>query len=129
MRNTSFTASTCDSQSGPDSIREEYRKDRKIAALIYLWVPVVLIFGVGDILTTQFAMSLGATERNDIIRFLIEGPGGVWAFSIVKAAIMVPLVMVSISLEGFLRWLIPVFFMCAGVCLLSINLSVIGSLL
>jgi hypothetical protein len=129
MRNISCIENACESTSSPDSLPEEYGKDRKIAALIFLWVPVVLIFGVGDILTTQFAISLGAAERNEIIRFLVEGPGGVWAFSIVKAAILIPLVMVSISLEGFLRWLVPSFFLCTGVCLLAVNLSVIGSLL
>ena len=129
MRNISSIEDAYDSRADADAVRGEYRKERQLAALIYLWVPVVLIFGAGDILTTQFAISLGATERNNIIRFLIEGPGGIWAFSIVKAAILIPLVMVSISLEGFLRWLIPSFFMCVGVGLLSVNLSVIGTLL
>lgn len=129
MRNAADVKNVYKSTSGPDLLQGEFRKDRKVGALIYLWVPVILIFGVGDILTTQFAISLGAAERNDIIRFLVEGPGGIWAFSIVKAAILVPLVMISISLEGFLKWLVPSFFMCAGVSLLAVNLSVIGSLL
>ncbi len=129
MRNTSCVQNAINRESGQAIVREDYRENRKISPWVYVWIPVVLIFGVGDILTTQIALSLGAAERNGLVKFLIEGPGGLWAFGIVKAAILVPLVVISVYMEGMYRWLVPCFFLCAGICLLAVNLFVIGALL
>ena len=128
MRNTVHIQTIRNNDSGLDIVREESAKNR-ISRWMYVWIPVVLIFGVGDILTTQFALSMGAAGRNGIVKFLIEGPGGLWAFGIVKAAILIPLVLISARLEGILKWMVPCFFLCTGVCLLAVNLAVIGSLL
>lgn len=129
MRNATCVQNTLHRGYRPEPVREQQGGDRKISPWIYVWIPVILTFGVGDILTTQFALSLGAAERNALVKFLIEGPGGLWSFGIVKAAILIPLAVLSVSMDGICRWLVPCFFLCTGICLLAVNISVIGSLI
>lgn len=98
--------------------------------LDYLWVPAALIFGVGDIVTTRLALSLGAVESNEIVRFLIDEFGGnLWAFVILKTVILLVLLFLSFAALGKFRWVMPAFLCCSGAFLLLYNLSAISGLL
>jgi len=130
MRNATYLRGDLNRGKPSDVVQEEYRDRSKVSALGFLWIPAILIFGVGDILTTQIALSLGAVERNSLVSFLIEGPHGLWAFGMFKAVVLIPLSLISLlSLKGKLKWIVPFFVCCLGICMLGGNLSVIGSLL
>ncbi len=129
MRNTAYLPEGVRRARYPGAVHKESTGHQRLVRRDLLWIPALLIFGLGDILTTQLALSLGAEEHNTLVRFLIDGPWGLWAFCIVKAAILVPLALVSLSLQVRHRWLVPSFLCCVGICLLGGNISVILGLI
>ena len=111
-------------------VRRVSRVSRKVSMLDFLWIPAVLVFGVGDIVTTRFALHLGAVEGNDLVRFILEEPGGgLWGFAVLKATILLVLLFLSFAALDRFRWVVPSLLCYAGVCLLVGNASVILSLL
>jgi hypothetical protein len=130
MRNATYLRGGLNREPSSDVVQGDDSNRSKVLALGFLWIPVMLIFGVGDVLTTQIALSLGAVERNSLVRFLVEGPFGLWAFGVVKAAILIPLALISLFLlKGKLKWIVPCVLCCIGIYLLGGNISVIRSLL
>lgn len=127
MRDTAYLPPEA-RRGNPATVVKEARGHARLLRRDLLWIPALLIFGLGDILTTQLALSLGAEENNALAKFLIEGPGGLWTFCLVKAAILVPLVLLSLSLGSKHRWLVPGFLCGVGLYLLAGNISVIFNL-
>jgi hypothetical protein len=129
MRNTAYLPEGVRRARYPDAGHQESTGHPRLVRRDLLWIPALLIFGLGDILTTQLALSLGAEEHNALVSFLIDSSWGLWAFCIVKAAILIPLALVSLSLQVKHRWIVPGFLCGVGLCLLGGNISVILSLI
>ncbi len=113
-----------------DVARRARRVDQKISTLDFLWIPAVLVFGVGDVVTTRLALRLGAVEGNDLVRFLVEDmEGGLLVFVMLKAAILLALLFLSFATLDRFRWMVPSILCCVGAYLLMENMLVILTLL
>jgi hypothetical protein len=92
--------------------------------LIVLWGLAVLIFGVGDILTTAANIGLGGTEGNAIVLAMMEITGGsIWVLTLVKGAILSGLFLLSYLGLGRHAWIVPAVLTCAGTYLLLYNVA------
>ncbi len=129
MRDTAYLPHDARRERYPAAVADEARGRSGFLRRDLLWIPAVFIFGLGDILSTQMALSLGGMENNVLVKYLLEGPGGIWTFSLVKAAVLVPLVLLTLSLGGKYRWLVPGCLCAAGLYLLGGNVSVILNLI
>jgi hypothetical protein len=98
--------------------------------LIILWVLAVLLFGVGDLLTSSLAFSLGAYEGNPVANYVIQiSGGGIWSLTILKSLILCSLFLMSyIKMESY-AWTIPAMLSLAGAYMLFHNLVVVAMLL
>ncbi len=98
--------------------------------LAVLWCLAILIFGVGDLLTSSFAFALGAVEGNPIVQSMIGINGdNVWLLTILKSALLSILLLLSYLQMGKYAWTIPAVLTCAGVYMLLHNLAVLTVLL
>jgi hypothetical protein len=92
--------------------------------LIVLWGLAVLIFGVGDILTTAANIGLGGTEGNAIVLAMMELTGGsIWVLTLVKGTILSGLFLLSYLGLGRHAWIVPAVLTCAGTYLLLYNVA------
>lgn len=92
--------------------------------LMVLWTLAVLIFGVGDILTTAANIGLGGTEGNAIVLAMMEITGGsIWALTLVKGALLSGLFLLSYLGLGRHAWIVPAVLICAGTYLLLYNMA------
>ena len=98
--------------------------------LTILWILAVLLFGVGDLLTTSLAFSRGAFEGNPIANYFLQISGGsIWSLTILKSFILSSLLLLSyLKMEGY-AWTIPAMLSCAGAYMLFHNLAVVMVLL
>jgi hypothetical protein len=98
--------------------------------LTILWVLAVLLFGVGDLLTTSIAFSLGAFEGSPLAGYLLRISGGnIWSLTILKSFILSSLLLISyLRMEGY-AWTVPAMLSCAGAYMLFHNLAVVALLL
>lgn len=98
--------------------------------LTVLWILAVLLFGVGDLLTTSLAFSMGAVEGNPIASYLLQiSDGSLWSLTILKSFILSSLLVLSyLRMEGY-AWTIPAMLSCAGAYMLFHNLAVVAVLL
>ena len=108
----------------------EVRTGEPRTGLIILWVLAILLFGVGDLLTSSLAFSLGAYEGNPIANYVIQISGGsIWSLTILKSFILSSLFLISyLKMEG-LAWTIPAMLSMAGAYMLFHNLAVVAMLL
>lgn len=94
--------------------------------LAVLWCLAILIFGVGDVLTSSFAFALGAVEGNPIVQSMIGINGNnVWLLTIMKSALLSVLLLLSYLQLGKYAWTIPAVLTCAGTYMLLHNLAVL----
>lgn len=114
---------------------EKGKQERAVAGLAYpsygvLWGLAIVLFGVGDLLTTSFALGLGAVEGSVVTKLLMDIFGGsVWTLTIVKSAILSSLLLLSYLKMGKYAWTIPAMLTCAGTFMLTHNIAVLLALL
>jgi hypothetical protein len=98
--------------------------------LIVLWVLAILLFGVGDLLTSSLAFSLGAYEGNPVAAYVIQISGGsIWSLTILKSFILSGLFLMSYLKMEVYAWTIPAMLSLAGAYMLFHNLAVVSMLL
>lgn len=93
-----------------------------------LWVAAILLYGIGDLATTAWAFSLGASELNPILDPIIQN--SMWKFIQFKALVIITLMLLStwlISVESDAR-VVPLLTAGVGLFLMANNLTVIGDL-
>jgi hypothetical protein len=92
--------------------------------LAILWVLAILIFGVGDVVTTAAALGLGGAEGNVIAAALIHASGGnVWGLTLVKGIVLSGLLLLSYLRLGKHAWTVPAVLTCAGTYMLLYNIA------
>ncbi len=90
--------------------------------MTHLWIPAVLLFGLGDTLTSVLVFSGGGYEANPILATLVRILGGsVLAFVAVKTIALLGLMVTSYRSSGPARWLIPLVVAVLGLYLVSHN--------
>ena len=95
-----------------------------------LWGLAILLFGVGDLVTTSFALGLGAVEGNSATKLLMDiFGGGVWTLTIVKSALLASFLLLSYLKMGKYAWTIPAVLTCASSFMLMHNIAVLLALL
>ena len=105
------------------------RTGRSRVGLHILWGLAILLFGVGDLLTTSFALGLGAVEGNSVTKLLMDIlGGGVWTLTIVKSALLSSLLLLSYLKMGKYAWTIPAVLTCASTFMLMHNIAVLLAL-
>lgn len=96
-----------------------------------LWGLAVVVYGVGDLVSTIVGLQLGATESNPIPAALIEFAPGFLAVVLVltlyKAATMAAFAAVAWRLPSPYAASIPIGLCLIGVCVVGWNASVILS--
>jgi len=93
-----------------------------------LWLLAILVYGVGDIVTSNMAFSVGATELNPFLYPLIND--SVWSFVKFKAMVLIALMLIStwlITIDSDAR-VVPLFTLAVGLFLIANNLIVMGRL-
>lgn len=93
-----------------------------------LWLLAILVYGVGDIVTSNMAFSVGASELNPFLYPLIND--SVWNFVKFKAMVLIALMLLStwlITVESDAR-VVPLFTLAVGLFLIANNLIVMGRL-
>jgi hypothetical protein len=114
----------------PQTEIAEERTGEPRTGLIVLWVLAILLFGVGDLLTSSLAFSLGAYEGNPIANYVIQMSGGsIWSLTILKSFILCSLFLMSYKKMEGLAWTIPAMLSLAGAYMLFHNLAVVAMLL
>ncbi len=92
--------------------------------LAVLWVLAILVFGVGDLLTTAATLNLGGVEGNAIAAALMRVSGGsIWALTLTKGALLSGLFLLSYLKLGNYAWTIPAVLACTGSYLLIHNIA------
>ena len=93
-----------------------------------LWLLAILVYGVGDIVTSNMAFSVGASELNPFLYPLIND--SVWNFVKFKAMVLIALMLIStwlITVDSDAR-VVPLFTLAVGLFLIANNLIVMGRL-
>jgi hypothetical protein len=89
---------------------------------LLLWIPALIFYGFGDVMTSQLAFAVGATEANPLARLLVGLPSGIWIFALVKTIIITSLLFLSYFKFGKYGWVIPVVLTIVGGYLVGNNL-------
>lgn len=95
-----------------------------------LWVIAILTFGIGDIITTWWAVQNGAQEANPFLHNIVHGNFGV--FIIIKALLLgVAYIYSQVILvdDGHDARFMPFIFILAGVYLMTNNIVVTRGLI
>jgi hypothetical protein len=102
----------------------------KRVGLAILWVLAILIFGVGDVLTTAATLGLGGAEGNVMAATLMQVTGGsLWAFTLTKGVLLSGLLLLSYLKLGTYAWTIPAALTGTGTYLLLHNIATLMILL
>lgn len=109
----------------PEEVREE-RRGLDLAGK--LWLSAIILYGVGDTLTSFLAFEVGGVEANPLFKKVLELGGGIPAFVMLKAASLIALYFIS---KRFVkrRWVIPSLLMGVGLILVVHNLLMLHSFL
>lgn len=108
---------------------EEVRKERRGLDLEgKLWLSAIILYGVGDTLTSFLAFEVGGVEANPLFKKVLELGGGAPAFALLKGASLLALYLISKRLVGR-RWVIPSLLTGVGFILTVHNLLMLHSFL
>ncbi len=108
-----------------NAVRERRRGQQKPRVSLYigLWASAVLLYGLGDLATTQLTLATGGKELNPVFGAMANVfGGGIWGLAIAKMAIIGSLI--GIFRFGSLRhrWAIPALLSFVGAGLVTNNL-------
>lgn len=109
--------------------KSSYAAPKWILQFDILWLLAILVYGVGDIVTSNVAFSVGASELNPVLYPMINN--SVWSFVRFKAIVLVSLMLIStwlITIKSDAR-MVPLFTLAVGLFLVANNLIVVGRLL
>ena len=90
--------------------------------------PVLLFYIIGDILTTVWALSLGAVELNPFLAWAI-GIGGYAALLVIKVAFLACLLLLYRDLKGSALWHVSRYSLGTFGLLLTVNNLRVGGAL
>jgi len=90
-------------------------------AALALWIPALLFYGFGDVLTSALAFSVGAQEANPLARVFVTLPGGIWIFALVKTVIIVLLLFLAYYGLKKYYWIVPIILTIVGGYLVGHN--------
>ncbi len=111
--------------SKPKAVRREEETAEVVTdSALLVWVPALLFYGFGDVLTSALAFAVGAEEANPLARVLVGLPGGIWIFALAKTAILVLLLFISHYKLGRYYWIISAILTILGGYLVGKNLLV-----
>ena len=85
------------------------------------WIFALLFYGFGDTLSSQLVMAVGGKEANPLLAAAMKLGGGIWAFSLMKSAILAALLFLSAVL-GKLGRAIPAILALVGFIFTIMNL-------
>ncbi len=90
---------------------------------ISLWTCAVLLYGLGDLVTTQLTLATGGRELNPVFWAMANTfGGGIWCLAVIKMAIISLLFGIfQFSSVGH-RWAIPALLSFVGAGLVTNNL-------
>ncbi len=91
-----------------------------------LWVAAILIFGLGDSLTSALAFRTGGYEGNSLIGLL---GGSLWAFVVVKTGVLAGLFFLSYYMLPRHGWLVPALLCAVGLYLVVSNLIAVFTII
>ena len=94
-----------------------YRKRQKLSASFYigLWICAVLLYGLGDVVTTNLILTSGGRELNPAFGAMVNALGrDIWSSAIVKAVILGCLIAIYLFGSVRHRWAIPVLLSLVG---------------
>ena len=94
-----------------------------------LWLSALLLYGLGDLVTTQLVFAGGGRELNPILGATVLAlGGGLWSLAVVKIVVLSCLM--ALSLLGYIRprWAVPGLLSLVGVGLIVNNLVAYGGL-
>lgn len=95
-----------------------------------LWCIAIMVFGVGDLLTSSLGFGLGAVEDNPLLGILMSIFGGsIWLLAIVKGIVLSAVFLLSCKVSRVYSWTIPMSLTCAGMYMLIPNIEVLIVLL
>jgi len=95
-----------------------------------LWALAVLLFGVGDLFITSWALGLGAVEINPLANYLMGLSGGsIWPQAALKVVVLGGLLPFSYFKMGKYAWTIPAFIAVVAALLLVPDIAVLAALL
>lgn len=95
----------------------------RVSLYISLWTSAVLLYGLGDLATTQLTLATGGKELNPVFGAMANAfGGGIWGLAIAKMVIISSLI--GIFRFGSLRhrWAIPTLLSFVGAGLVTNNL-------
>lgn len=89
----------------------------------FLWIPAILLYGVGDIITSALAYRGEAREANPLLGFILGKAGSFNAFTGIKIGIIIALMLISfLLLKEHHKWIIPALLCALGTYLVIFNL-------
>lgn len=103
--------------------------NRATSAGMLLWIPAILLFGFGDVLTSVMVFSRGGYESNKLLLMLVgHVGGGIWAFLVLKVVVLSVLAYLSFTRMHKTGWLIPLVLSAAGAYLVVNNMQALSNL-
>lgn len=79
-----------------------------------LWLPAILLYGFGDVITTWLVLAAGGRELNPVLAPLIEATGSIWPLILVKAVVLGSVILLCQFVLGKQKWIGPALLSCFG---------------
>ena len=89
--------------------------------LLLWWIPALVFYGFGDVLTSRLCVAVGAMEANPIAKLLLGLPSGLIIFSLFKTVVILILVFISYYFMRRYGWIIPLILTLVGIYLVANN--------